>query len=68
MNFFKENGFLSSDGETLVSEFKTALSNMLASSEVQNMDKSQIRILNSNLNKIVGEMISNHLVFLSDKK
>lgn len=66
MNFFKENGFLSAEGERLVSEVKTALTNMLTSPEVQKMDKSQIRILNSNLNKIIGEMISDHLITLSE--
>jgi hypothetical protein len=66
MNFFKENGFLSAEGEQLISEVKVALTNMLASPEVQKMDKSQIRILNSNLNKIIGEMISDHLITLSE--
>ena len=62
MNLFKENAFLSEQGDQLVSDFKKSLADMLNTSQVKGLSKTQLQVLGSNLNKIVGDAINQSLI------
>ncbi len=60
--YFQENGFLSSQGECLVSLIVNSLNRLMTSPEINNMSIQELQILGSNLSKIVGDNISKSIV------
>jgi hypothetical protein len=67
-NWFKGNGFLSEEGQKVVQEFKNALSNVLASKEVEDMNHGDVLTLQANMAKMVGDHFSNFLLAREDAK
>lgn len=63
--YFKDNGFLSEEGEELVADFKSSLSAMLVDAD---MSQSELQTLGSNLSKLVGDAISNTIQAKSELK
>jgi hypothetical protein len=61
MSFFNDNGFLSEEGKRMLLEFNTAIENLMATDEVDDMSETEIRALGSVLAKIVGDVISNRI-------
>lgn len=57
--FYKENGFLSEEGKQLLAPVAEALSKVFSSLDVREMSESQLRILGSSLQHLVGEATSN---------
>lgn len=60
-SLFKEVGLLSEQGEQLVLPIKEKLEQLFSSEEVKNLNDNQVRILGSNLSKMIGDKISYYL-------
>jgi hypothetical protein len=61
---YKENGYLSEHGEVVTHPVKMALYKLLNQDEqVKQMDESELRVLGSALQKIVGDQISDRIQF-----
>ena len=61
MKFFNDNGFLSEDGKRMLLEFNTAIDNLLATDEVDDMSETEIRAMGSVLAKTIGDAIANRI-------
>jgi len=59
--YFKENGFLTPEGEMLLVTFKGAIESLFDSFEVQDMMESEIRVLGSVMTNMVGNTVSKHV-------
>ena len=55
---FKENGFLSEEGNKLVEPFRDALKSLYVNIEVASMSEQELLVLQANLAKMVGDMSS----------
>lgn len=58
---FKENGFLSEEGQQVLSKVKGALEDLFSSKEVKDLSETELRTLGSNLSALVGNTISDRL-------
>lgn len=56
---FKENGFLSEEGNKVLHSFHYGLTEIMATAEVRNMSVQELQILQANLASLVGTTISN---------
>lgn len=61
LNWFKENGFFSEEGEHAVLHFKDGLSDVLFKDEIKELTVSQLQTLKSNLLKKVSDAISEEI-------
>lgn len=59
--FFKETGFLNSNGELLINDFKKSLQELLSTDEINNLSIDELRTLSSNLSKIIKDNVSDLL-------
>ena len=59
--WFKENGFLSEEGNGLLLDFRTALDNIMESDDIHDMSDNELLILQSNMTKLVGDAIAKQL-------
>src|SRR5690606_36085487 len=58
--YFKENGFLTSEGENLLNPVEKAIKSVFSQEDVKSFSESQLRILGSALAKLVGDTVSDH--------
>ncbi len=66
--FFKDNGFLSEEGEQLTGDFRSALTKLFARrDDVHKMSVSELQSLGANLAKMVGDAVSKQIQVLDDK-
>ena len=56
---FKENGFLSEEGNKVLHSFHYGLTEIMATAEVRNMSVQELQVLQANLAKLVGDAVSN---------
>jgi len=56
---FKENGFLSEEGNKVLHSFHYGLTEIMATAEVRNMSVQELQVLQANLASLVGTTISN---------
>ena len=61
--YFKESGFLSKEGESLLTNFKSSIEMLFDTDEVQELTEAEIRILGSNLLNMVSDKVSRYLAF-----
>lgn len=61
MKFFDDNGFLSEDGKRMLLEFNTAIENLIATDEVDDMSEAEIRAMGSVLSKNIGDAVANRI-------
>lgn len=59
---YKENGFLSPEGKSVVAPLEGALEALLSSPEVREMSETELRTLGGVLSNIIGNAISNVIV------
>lgn len=60
-NWFKGNGFLSEEGNRALIDFRYGLDSVMEKDEVRNMTVGEVRTLQANMAKFVGEAFSKHL-------
>lgn len=58
---FTGNGFLTEKGNSFISDFRYSLHQIMQSDEVSEMTESELRTLESNLHKLVGDAISKYI-------
>ena len=58
-NMFKENGFFSEEGDKVLHSFHYGLNEIMSTVEVRNMSVQELRVLQANLAKLVGDAVSN---------
>jgi hypothetical protein len=56
---FKENGFFSKEGDKVLHSFHYGLNEIMSTAEVRNMSVQELRVLQANLAKLVGDAVSN---------
>ena len=56
-SIFTGNGFLSKEGEQFVSDFRYGISQIMESDEVRDMSEQELRVLLSNMQRMVGDAI-----------
>lgn len=56
---FKENGFLSEEGQKAFAPVVSALETLMTSPEVRKMSENEMRLLGSNLASLAGNTVSN---------
>lgn len=56
---FKDNGFLSEEGNKVLHSFHYGLDEIMSSTEVRNMSVQELRVLQANLATLVGNAVSN---------
>jgi hypothetical protein len=55
---FKDNGFLSEEGDKVLHSFHYGLVEAMATTEVRNMSVQELQVLQANLASLVGNTIS----------
>lgn len=61
--WFKENGFLSEEGERALTFVKEQLNDIMLSMTVEEMSVQELQLLGTNLSKIVGDSISEKITY-----
>jgi hypothetical protein len=59
IKLINDNGLLSKEADQLLLEFRAALSNIMLSDEVLDMNEQQLRTFGCSLSKLVGDAVSN---------
>lgn len=57
-NMFKENGFLTEEGQKVLQPVYDGFLQMMLSQEVQSLSVQELHVLQANLAKLVGDTIS----------
>lgn len=58
---FKENGFLSEEGEKIMQPMYNGLKEVIASNTVREMSVQELQVLQANLASLIGNTISNEI-------
>jgi len=64
---FKDNGFLSEEGDKVLHSFHYGLTEIMATAEVRAMSVQELHVLQANLAKLVGDAVSN-AIFVKNKE
>lgn len=59
---FKDNGFLTEEGQKVLHSFYYGLNETMATAEVRAMSVQELQVLQSNLAKLVGDALSKAIV------
>lgn len=63
MRFFKETGFLTTEGESLLLGIQGALESLFDTEEVQDLSETEVRLLGSNIMNMVADRVSRRMAF-----